>query len=198
MKADKPRVIVLAGPNGAGKTTTAPMLLRNTLAVEEFVNADALAQGLSAFAPEKAAVAAGRIMLARLSKLAEKRMNFAFETTLAARCFAPKLKGLMDAGYKSHLIFLALPNVEMAVHRVSKRVCLGGHNIPEYDIKRRFESGLNNFFRLYRSVVSSWMFYDNSSLGRPILSAVGIRGVGVKLHNSWLYEIFSRKYRDEQ
>lgn len=53
-----PHVIIIAGPNGAGKSTTAPVLLRDTLAVDEFVNADTLAQGLSAFSPEKVAVQA--------------------------------------------------------------------------------------------------------------------------------------------
>jgi len=35
-----PAIIILAGPNGAGKTTAAPFLLRDALAVSEFVNAD--------------------------------------------------------------------------------------------------------------------------------------------------------------
>src|SRR2546430_10809512 len=53
-----PRVVVLAGPNGAGKSTSASRLLRGALGVEEFVNADVIAQGLSGFAPEREAMAA--------------------------------------------------------------------------------------------------------------------------------------------
>ncbi len=55
-----PHVIVIAGSNGSGKSTVAPYLLRDTLGVGEFVNADTLAQGLSAFAPENVAVTAGK------------------------------------------------------------------------------------------------------------------------------------------
>ena len=58
-----PAVVVLGGPNGAGKSTAAPRLLRGSLKVEEFVNADTLAHGLSAFRPEDVALEAGRIML---------------------------------------------------------------------------------------------------------------------------------------
>ena len=47
-----PLVVVLAGPNGAGKSTTAPYLLKDALAVDEFVNADTIAQGLSAYRPD--------------------------------------------------------------------------------------------------------------------------------------------------
>jgi predicted ABC-type ATPase len=78
----EPSVVVLAGPNGAGKSTAAPALLRGKLVVDQFVNADVIAQGLSAFAPDTVAMPAGRIMLARLDELAAARMSFAFETTL--------------------------------------------------------------------------------------------------------------------
>ena len=58
-----PSVVILGGPNGAGKSTAAPHLLRGTLRVDEFVNTDTIAQGLSAFRPDTAAVEAGRVML---------------------------------------------------------------------------------------------------------------------------------------
>ena len=89
MTEDRPSVVVLGGPNGAGKTTASSQLLRGVLAVDYFVNADTLAQGLSGFEPEQAAVAAGRIMIERLRQLAAERADFAFETTLASRSFVP-------------------------------------------------------------------------------------------------------------
>jgi predicted ABC-type ATPase len=97
-----PKVVVIAGPNGAGKSTTAPRLLREALAVQEFVNADTIAAGLSAFAPQSVAFAAGRVMLARLRELAAMNSDFAFETTLASRTFAPWLQTLKRQGYVLH------------------------------------------------------------------------------------------------
>src|SRR5438067_1153061 len=94
-----PNVVILAGPNGAGKSTAAPALLKGALRVSEFVNADVIARGLSAFEPERAAIAAGRIMLARLDDLAKQRASFAFQTTLASRSFAPWLRRLTASGY---------------------------------------------------------------------------------------------------
>lgn len=55
-------VILLAGPNGAGKSTFASLLLRDWLGLMEFVIADTIASGLSAFDPEKAAMEAERVM----------------------------------------------------------------------------------------------------------------------------------------
>src|SRR5262245_60452014 len=104
MSQAQPTVIALAGPNGAGKSTAGPRLLRETLGVTVFVNADVIAQGLAAFEPERVAVAAGRLMLARLRELGRQRKTFAFETTLAGRAYAPWLDGLLGQGYEFDLV----------------------------------------------------------------------------------------------
>jgi predicted ABC-type ATPase len=98
MGEERPKVIVIAGPNGAGKSTLAPALLRDTFGVLTYVNADTIAQGLSAFRPEGAAVEAGRVMLRRLRTLAEQGETFAFESTLAGRAYAPWLAELRAGG----------------------------------------------------------------------------------------------------
>jgi len=85
MDNQPPKVAVLAGPNGVGQSPSAANLMLGTFQVNEFVNADAIAQGLSAFAPERVAIQAGRIMLNRLAELAMQRASFVFETTLASR-----------------------------------------------------------------------------------------------------------------
>jgi len=94
MAEPSPIVVVLGGVNGAGKTTASRILLAETLKLVTFVNADMIAQGLSGFDPEAAAVKAGRIMLEQLKELAENRASFAFETTLAARSYAGWLNSL--------------------------------------------------------------------------------------------------------
>src|SRR5262245_27849472 len=171
-----PLVVVLAGPNGAGKSTSAAHLLRGALAVDEFVNADTIAQGLSAYRPESAAVTAGRVMLDRLRFLARERRDFAFETTLAGRGHARWLQYLRIAGYRAHLIFLALPAAELAVARVAERVRQGGHDVPEQVVRRRFVAGLQNFFEVYRTIVDGWHMYDNSTVTGPRLIAHGAAG----------------------
>jgi predicted ABC-type ATPase len=116
-----PRVVVVAGPNGAGKSTTAPAIVQQALGVNEFVNADTIARGLSGFSPETVAIAAGRIMLRRIRQLTLERADFAFETTLASRSFGPLLKRMQADGYQFHLIFLWLATSELAVERVKER-----------------------------------------------------------------------------
>ena len=168
-----PSVIVLAGPNGAGKSTTAPKLLKGALGVTEFVDADTIARGLSAFQPERVALSAGRIMLTRLKELAAQRVSFAYETTLASRMFARWLAELRQSGYRVHILFLWLPSADLAVDRVVDRVRMGGHNVPEETIRRRYAAGLRNFFALYQPLANTWRIYDNSSRTGPRLIARG-------------------------
>lgn len=157
-----PDVIILAGPNGAGKSTASEKLLQESCHVTEFVNADVIARGLSAFHPEGVAMAAGRIMLTRLRELATERKSFAFETTLASRTFAPWLKELVATGYTLKVFFFWLPSAEMAVRRVAQRFSTGGHSVPEDAIRRRYERGLDNLFESYLPMAEEWFVYDSS------------------------------------
>lgn len=171
MSAGRPYVVVLGGPNGAGKTTIASEVLANTFGLLEFVNADVIAQGLSAFDPEGAAFEAGRLMLKRLRHLADQRACFAFESTLSSRTFAPWLRRLQAGGYDVHVIYVWLPTPELAVRRVRARVRRGGHSIPEPVVRRRFRRSARNFLQLYSPLATSWSVLLNASV--PLTVAQG-------------------------
>jgi len=113
-------------------------------------------------------------MLRRLEQLAAQQRDFAFETTLASRTFAPRIARWMQTGYAFHLVFLRLPNAEVALARVRERVRLGGHDVPEATVRRRYARGLINFFALYQPAAATWRLYDNSQQ-RPRLVARGDR-----------------------
>jgi predicted ABC-type ATPase len=182
-----PLVVILAGPNGAGKSTSASRLLQGALAVHEFVNADTIAGGLSAYRPEAVAVTAGRVMLARLHELAASRVDFAFETTLSGRGHSVWLRELRGSGYRVHMTFLSLPDADAAVARVAERVRRGGHSVPEDVIRRRYRAGLRNFFGVYRDTVDSWQLYDSALLDGPRLIASGSAGQRASIldHEAW-------------
>jgi predicted ABC-type ATPase len=170
MPSRSPLAVVLAGPNGAGKSTAARGLLVGALAVDEFVNADTIAAGLSAYRPESVAVAAGRILLARLDRLAGERRDFAFETTLAGLGHARRLRELCAVGYRVHIVFLALPSPDVAIARVAARVRAGGHHVPDDVVRRRFAAGRRNFDAVYRAIADTWQLYDNSG-AQPVCIA---------------------------
>lgn len=162
-----PQIIIIAGPNGAGKTTFAREFLPNEAGCLQFVNADLIAAGLSPFAPEAAAMQAGRLMLTQIADHVAHRRSFAFETTLSGVAYARQIPRWRTLGYAVALHFLALPDADMAVARVAQRVKQGGHDIPEAVVRRRFAAGLANLPR-YCELVDDWDVYDNSGL-KPIL-----------------------------
>lgn len=161
------RIVIIAGPNGAGKTTFAREFLPTDADCPNFVNADLIAAGLSPFAPDLAAFKAGRIMLETIAHYVKLGESFSFETTLSGLTYAQMIPVWRASGFLVKLIFLSLPNVEIALERVATRVKQGGHNVPEDVIRRRFAHGIKNFEH-YKMLVNSWQLYDNSGVP-PIL-----------------------------
>ncbi len=155
---------IIAGPNGAGKTTFAREFLPSYVHCREFLNADLLAAGISPFDPDTAAVAAGRVLLARMKELIRHGKDFGFETTLAGRTYLSILRRMKEQGYRLHLFYLWLPNVELAIARVVRRVEQGGHNIPEDVIRRRFDAAPANLLNSYLPLMDSWFLFDNAVL----------------------------------
>lgn len=157
-----PEIFVLSGPNGAGKSTTARVLLPETLGIEQFVNADLIASGLSPFAPQSSALEAGRLMLARIHEMRSRGLSFGFETTLASRSYVRFLQESQRAGYVVRLAYIWLSSVDLALQRVANRAAEGGHDVPATTIERRFRRGLRNFFTLYQPLADAWTLCDNS------------------------------------
>jgi predicted ABC-type ATPase len=163
------RIIIIAGPNGAGKTTFARSFLPREAQLPRFINADLIAAGLAPFAPETAAIKAGRLMLEEIQSCIQHCESFAFEPTLSGLGYLRHIPQWRAMGYKVSLFFLALPNVETTIARVAERVRQGGHDIPVPVIRRRFIAGGRNFEQRYCAVVDDWAVYDNSGDDPEIL-----------------------------
>jgi len=160
--SNEQKIVIIAGPNGAGKTTFAGEFLVREADCPYFVNADLIAAGLSPFTPEQAALRAGRLMLKEINVYARRRVSFAFETTLSGLIYVRYIREWKESGYMIKLVFLSLPDVEMALKRVKIRMEQGGHSVDESIIRRRFDKGIYNFHNVYKKLVDSWILYDNS------------------------------------
>lgn len=163
-KKQPPRLVVIAGPNGAGKTTFARAFLPET-GIEEFLNADLLASGLTPLNPAASAFAAGRLLLQRWHELAEQKVSFGFETTLSGRTYATMLSAARANGYAIEIHFLWVPKVNICLRRVRNRVKKGGHSVPEADVRRRYPASLRNFFSIYLPLADEAALWDVS--GEP-------------------------------
>lgn len=163
-------IYIIAGCNGAGKTTASYTVLPEILDCKEFVNADNIAAGISPFNPQSVALAAGRIMLERISELMKEGADFAFETTLSTRSYMSLIRSAKDVGYTITLLYFWLDSPELAIQRVKKRVAKGGHDIPDDVVIRRYHRGLSNLLNLYLPICDRWMIMDNMDLVPEILA----------------------------
>lgn len=153
-----PRCLIIAGPNGAGKTTFARTFLPGD-AITRFINTDLIAAGLSPLDPGAAQIAAGRVFLAELDRVAATRIDFAFESTLSGLTYLSRLRRWKQSGYTIEIIYLKLDDVRLSLERVAARVRSGGHDVPEADVRRRFNRSWGNFEAHYRPLSErSWVF----------------------------------------
>jgi predicted ABC-type ATPase len=165
-----PNIYIIAGPNGAGKTTFARVFLPKYAVCRNFINADLIAQGISPFSPEAAAFRAGRLVLEEIQFYASKGADFGFETTLSGRSYLRLIRELKKTGYRIHFFFLWLPDVELALSRIKDRVSHGGHDVPEADVRRRFDRSIKNFMLHYRPLADSWFLLDGSMLPPSLIA----------------------------
>lgn len=186
MVSTSPTCWIIAGPNGAGKTTFAMQYLPQVANCRNFVNADAIAAGLSPLAPEQELRAASRLFLIEIERYIANRETFAFETTLAGRSYLKLIERLRKDGWAVKLLYLALPSVEMSRKRVAERVSHGGHDIPNEAIYRRFPRSLQNLLSEFSFAASSTECYMNLPEGpEPVFIQIGSQRT---ILNSLLFE----------
>ena len=184
---------IIGGCNGAGKTTASCTVLPELLHCYEFVNADEIAKGLSPFRPESVAIEAGRLMLQRIDELMAQRVDFAFETTLAASLHLRSIAKAQALGYRVHLLFFWLESVELAQQRVQSRVKEGGHSISPEVISRRYRKGLIRLMDQYLATVDHALIFDNSH-GRHTLIAEKEIGRTLVTFDQAVFELLKGTY----
>ena len=182
----KRHLYIISGCNGAGKTTASYTVLPEILKVEEFVNADEIARGLSPFNPDSMAIEAGRLMLKRIDELLLVGKNFAIETTLATRSYAKLVERAHRQGYVVRLVYFWLSSPQLAKERVASRVSQGGHNIPPDVIQRRYDLGIRNLLEIFIPIVDGWLIVDNSELTQAIVAEGGMN-VQTIVYNETLF-----------
>lgn len=178
---------IISGCNGSGKTTASYTVLAEQLNLDEYVNADEIAESLSPQNPSKEIMRATRLMMSRVDELIEKGESFAVETTLATRSFAKVIVDAQQKGYTVTIFYFWLSSPELAVERVAKRAAAGGHDVPEDTVRRRYEQGLDNLKKIYMPLCDYWIIIDNSKMEYR-KTASGGRSVPLKVYSRAIFE----------
>jgi predicted ABC-type ATPase len=157
-------IYVLAGPNGAGKSSIGGAMIRAMGA--DYFDPDEAAQKIAAVnigattaEANSAAWHEGRRLLERAIG---ERGQFAFETTLGGTTISMLLGRAIGAAIDVHIWYVALDSPELHLARVAARVARGGHDIPEHDVRRRYDASRQNLIDLM-PYLASLHVYDNSA-----------------------------------
>ncbi|QWR77063.1 zeta toxin family protein [Candidatus Magnetomonas plexicatena] len=140
-------VYMIAGPNGCGKTTIAHKLL-GSLALP-FINADEIEKDIRSEKSESVRFQAGKLFFQQMDEYIRHNRSFVIETTFSGKNLS-RISKLKANGYKIKTIFVFVETPEIAKQRIKERVRLGGHNIPDDDVTRRFYRSKNNFWHIYK------------------------------------------------
>jgi predicted ABC-type ATPase len=166
--ADPSRIYVLAGTNGAGKSSVAGATVRASGA--DYFNPDEAARRIRDANPGMAQAEANSQAWLDGKRLLERaiseRLEFAFETTLGGDSITRLLEHALDAGIGVWVWYTGLSSPELHIERVRARVARGGHDIPDADIRRRYDRGRLNLIRLMPRL-SELRVYDNSEEADP-------------------------------
>ncbi|MEY4428667.1 MAG: hypothetical protein RLZZ182_1356 [Pseudomonadota bacterium] len=163
-----PRLVVLAGTNGAGKSSIGGATLRAH--GTPYFNPDEAAARIRQAQPHlsttQANSAAWHEGKRLLQRAVAERLDYNFETTLGGRSFARLLREAAEAGFEVRVWYVGLASPEHHLARVRARVAKGGHDIPEADIRRRFDQS-----RLQLIALLPWLselkVFDNSTEADP-------------------------------
>ena len=163
-----PRIYVLAGVNGAGKSSIAGATFRQSGG--QYFNPDEAARELKSSRPRQSQAAVNSAAWLQGRRLLERaiaeRLDYAFESTLGASTLPRLLTQAAGEGFEVRIWYAGLASPEQHLARVRARVARGGHDIPEADIRRRYEHSRLNLIALMPHL-AALRVYDNSEETDP-------------------------------
>jgi len=157
------KLYLIAGPNGSGKTT-----LANELVKEEkipFLNADEIAKKRS----DKLGLKSGRILLRKLDERLSSGESVVLESTISGSYHNRIIARAKKEKYEIIFVYVFLDSVEQNLARIKQRVALGGHDVPECDVRHRYLRSINNFWKTAEQA-SHWELYYNGENNYEIIA----------------------------
>jgi len=154
-----PVLTIIGGPNGSGKSSlTRSLVLEGR---ENLLDPDAIARRINPVDLRKAAIDAARETIVRTRGYLREKQSFAIETTLSSSSILETMSQAIEAGFAVNLIYVCLDNPEWNIERVRQRFARGGHDVPDQDVRRRYERSLANLSPAV-SLAHEAQLYDNS------------------------------------
>lgn len=127
-----PTLYLIAGCNGCGKTT--------------FIRLPEYLQRVAQFDPDVqfAALGSWREVTKRLGAILVSKTDLVLEATLSGKTILKRIAQAKADGYGLQLTFIGTEHPAINIARIAVRRSLGGHDISDVDVRRRWRTSLAN------------------------------------------------------
>lgn len=148
---------IVAGVNGAGKSSLTGVLRAQMTNLGKIVDVDKMIVKCGGNVTE-----GGKKSIELIDECLEKGICFTQETTLSEQSIVNTVKQSIEKGYYIRLYYVGLNTVEESLARIENRVKKGGHNIPDSDVKRRFNKRFEDLTAILQYCDEA-TFFDNEN-----------------------------------
>jgi predicted ABC-type ATPase len=104
-------------------------------------------------------------------KFLENRMSFTFETVMSSDDKVALLAKAQTLGFRTYLYYVSTEDPQINISRVSNRVNLGGHNVPQDKIVQRYYRSLDLLFEAIKHSNRVY-FFDNSGVSKRFIASI--------------------------
>ena len=113
----------------------------------------------------------------------ERKLSFSFETVFSHPSKVGFIKQAFENGYRTYMYFIATEDPAINLARISNRVLLGGHNVPQDKTIRRYQRSLEQIMNVLPFLTRAY-FFDNTD--KPVFLAEYSSDTGITLHSTAL------------
>jgi predicted ABC-type ATPase len=171
----RPRLTIIAGANGSGKTTLTGWNSDVFRAIP-ILDPDAITRTLQSTPPAAFPIAAARQVLASAKEHVSKHESFAVETTLAGKHYLQMMTDARRRGFEVVLVYIGTENVAINLARIRNRVLAGGHDVPESDVRRRYQRSFENLPTAIERADHTILFDNSTEEGYRLIAVLGLSG----------------------
>lgn len=147
---------IIAGANGSGKSTFGVEFSKERKV--DFLNVDDMVN-----LENKDNISAGKRFLKLVKNNLLEGKSIALETTMSGRYLINILSEAKSLSYKIVIIYIFLENFLENIIRVRNLVLLGGHDVPEDDIIRRYKRSFKMFWNIYKNLADEYFIFYNGN-----------------------------------
>lgn len=149
---------IIAGVNGVGKSTMTGLLTTQLHNMGIILDADIISRNQR----QGSIISSGKAVLKKIDECLEKRICFTQETTLAGHSILKTVQRASSLDYLIRLYYVGVGSVEESLKRIKNRVEKGGHNVPEMDVRRRYENRFTSLLNVL-PYCNQAFFFDNEN-----------------------------------